>query len=82
MHTQEPAHPDPAPMRQPQLGSIALFLAWIEAWFTTGRAYWHATIAFEELYRLSASELEQHGYRRASLARDVTGFDVTQHADC
>ena len=82
MHTREPTHSAPTPVRQPHVGSISLFLAWIEAWFTTCRAYCGTAIAHEELYRLSASEREPHGYGRPTLARDVTGFDVTQHADC
>ena len=52
------------------------------AWFTTAHAYYRAAIAYEELYRLSESELRQRGYRRSTLARDITGFDVTHHADC
>jgi hypothetical protein len=63
-------------------GGIRLLAAWIEAWFTTCQAYWRAAARYEELYRLSDSELAYRGYRRATLARDVTGFDVTHHADC
>ena len=65
-----------------ELGLIGLFFAWMGAWFTTARAYYRAAIAYEELYRLSESELRQRGYRRSTLARDITGFYVTHHADC
>ena len=68
--------------RTRELGPIGLFFAWMGAWFTTAHAYYRAAIAYEELYRLSESELRQRGYRRSTLARDITGFDVTHHADC
>jgi hypothetical protein len=58
------------------------FLIWIDAWFTTSRAYYRAALTYEELHRLSDAELSQRGYRRATLARDVTGFDVIHHLDC
>jgi len=56
-------------------GSIAPWLSW----FTTCRAYWRAALRYEQLSRLPEAELNQLGYTRATLARDVTGFDVTQH---
>ena len=61
----------PASLRTP---SIVLFLAWVDAWFTTCRAYYRAAIAYEELYRLSDAELRHHGTTRQTLARDVTGL--------
>jgi hypothetical protein len=51
-------------------------------WLATCRAYYRAAIAYEELYRLPEAELRLRGYTRATLARDVTGFDVTYHGDC
>ena len=73
---------EPLPLRQArngELGWFGLALALLEAWFTScvGLA-----IAYEELYRLSDRQPMHHGQRRATLARDVTGFDVTYHADC
>jgi len=65
----------------PAAQSFGLFLAWIDAWFTTCRAYYRAAIAYEELYRLSDGELRHRGTTRQTLARDVTGFDVTHHAN-
>ena len=53
-----------------ELGLIGLFFAWMGAWFTTARAYYRAAIAYEELYRLSESELRQRGYRRPIPAVD------------
>jgi len=67
---------------EPMLPPFALVFGWIEAWFTTSRAYYRAAIAYEELYRLPEAELNRLGYTRATLARDVTGFDITQHLDC
>jgi hypothetical protein len=69
--------PQPRHARAPAGQSFGLFLAWVDAWFTTCRAYYRAAIAYEELYRLSDAELRQHGTTRRTLARDVTGFDVT-----
>src|SRR5262245_43208668 len=66
----------------PAAQSFGLFLAWVDAWFTTCRAYYRAAIAYEELYRLSEAELRHRGTSRRTLARDVTGFDVTHHANC
>jgi hypothetical protein len=82
MHTQDTTQPPPAQSPARPCGSAAAFKAWIEAWFTTCLAYWRAAAAYEELYRLSTSELEHRGLKRATLARDVTGFDITEHADC
>jgi hypothetical protein len=65
-----------------QLAWMRLVFAWIDAWFTTCGAYCRAAVAYEQLYRLSESDLSYRGHRRATLARDVTGFDVTHHADC
>lgn len=73
--------PQPRRAREPATQSFALFLAWVDAWFTTCRAYYRAAIAYEELYRLSDAELRHHGTTRQTLARDVTGFDVT-HFNC
>ena len=73
--------PQPRGAREPAIASFALFLAWVDAWFTTCRAYYRAAIAYEELYRLSDAELRHHGTTRQTLARDVTGFDVT-HFNC
>jgi hypothetical protein len=67
---------------EPILPPFALFFGWIAAWFTTCRAYYRAAIAYEELYRLPEAELKRLGYTRATLARDVTGFDITHHLDC
>jgi hypothetical protein len=73
--------PQPRRAREPATQSFALFLVWVDAWFTTCRAYYRAAIAYEELYRLSDAELRHHGTTRQTLARDVTGFDVT-HFNC
>jgi hypothetical protein len=70
---------------EPSLRPPALLFGWIEVWLTwlaTCRAYYRAAIAYEELYRLPEAELRMRGYTRATLARDVTGFDVTYHGDC
>jgi hypothetical protein len=67
---------------EPTLPPLALMFGWLGAWFTTCRAYYRAAIAYEELYRLPEAELKRLGYTRATLARDVTGFDITQHLDC
>ena len=67
---------------EPTLAPFALIFAWLGAWFFTSRAYYRAAIAYEELYRLPEAELKRLGYTRATLARDVTGFDITQHLDC
>ena len=77
----------PARARSPEQRGphFALLFAWIDAWsvwFTTCRAYYRAAITYEELYRLPEAELNHRGYSRATLARDVTGFDVTQHPTC
>jgi hypothetical protein len=67
--------------KEPAAQWFGLFLAWIDAWFTTCRAYYRAAVAYEELYRLSDAELRQHNTSRRTLARDVTGFDVTHHVN-
>jgi hypothetical protein len=74
--------PRPRCASEPAVQSFGLFLAWIDAWFTTCRAYYRAAIAYEELYRLSDTELRQRGTTRQTLARDITGFDVTHHVNC
>jgi hypothetical protein len=66
---------------EPILPPFALIFGWIDAWFTTCRAYYQAAIAYEELYRLPEVELKRLDYTRATLARDVTGFDITHHPD-
>jgi hypothetical protein len=74
--------PQPRRASEPATQSFALFLAWVDTWFTTCRAYYRAAIAYEELYRLSDAELRHRGTTRRTLARDVTGFDVTHHPNC
>ena len=74
--------PQPRRASEPAVQSFGLFLAWVDAWFTTCRAYYRAAIAYEELYRLSDTELRQRGTTRQTLARDITGFDVTHHVNC
>ena len=74
--------PRPRCASEPAVQSFGLFLAWVDAWFTTCRAYYRAAIAYEELYRLSDAELRHRGTTRRTLARDVTGFDVTHHPNC
>jgi hypothetical protein len=74
--------PQPRRASEPATQSFALFLAWVDAWFTTCRAYYRAAIAYEELFRLSDAELRHRGTTRRTLARDVTGFDVTHHPNC
>jgi hypothetical protein len=74
--------PQPRRASAPATQSFEFFLAWVDAWFTTCRAYYRAAIAYEELYRLSDAELRQRGTTRRTLARDVTGFDVTHHLNC
>jgi len=83
MDTQHSSRPPLWPAEHGEGRCLGLIAAWIEAWVTTCQAYWRAAATYEELYRLSDSALEYRGYRRARLAaRDVTGFDVTHHADC
>ncbi|HEU0059718.1 MAG TPA: hypothetical protein VFR19_07570 [Hyphomicrobiaceae bacterium] len=72
-----PPVPQPRHASAPAAQSFGLFLAWLDAWFTTSRAYYRAAIAYEELYRLSDAELRHRGTTRRTLARDVTGFDIT-----
>jgi hypothetical protein len=72
-------------LADPAAPPFALLFGWIGgwlAWFTICRAYYRAAITYEELYRLPEGELKHRGYTRATLARDVTGFDVTQHPNC
>jgi hypothetical protein len=70
---------------EPPAPSFALLFGWIEgwlAWLAICRAYYRAALTYEELYRLPDGELKPRGYTRATLARDVTGFDVTQPPNC
>jgi hypothetical protein len=78
VRTRAPERPRAA---DPILAPFALMFAWIDAWFTTCRAYYRAALTYEELYRLPAAELKRLGYTRATLARDVTGFDITHHPE-
>ena len=76
---------EPSPLRRAgngELGWFGLALALLEAWYTTCITCVGLAIAHEELYRLSDRRPMHRGQRRATLARDVTGFDVTYHADC
>jgi len=74
-------HPSVSPIkvraRRRSRGGRGGFRAWIEAWYTTCRAYYRAAITYEDLRRLPEAELRHLGYRRPTLARDVTGFDIT-----
>jgi len=71
--------PPPTGRARPTLRSngFGQMRAWVEAWYTTCRLSYRPAIADQELYRLPDAELSRLGYRRQTLVRDITGFDIT-----